>query len=106
MREIDNQRCGSPILPFGVVVIAPRLRDQFVLRLLQGHATIGGLGQVAGSQAMRGKCLRVEAGLPAACLHDQIDRLRRQGATIDIAPLVDPEKDRSVLNLCLRDPLF
>lgn len=82
---LDQPR-GLAHLPFGVIVIARRLWDGAMLRLLhcfrQSDAAPGSLGEVAGAQPMRGKFLRIEPGQGDAPLQDEIDRLRGQRAVL------------------------
>ena len=88
-RSNDDPRC-APEGPLGVVVVAGRLLHRAVLRLLhgfgQGNAAAGGLGKVAGAQAVGGKLRRIEPGLGDAALEDQIDRLRGQRPAFADAP--------------------
>lgn len=55
---------------------------------------------------MRRKQLRIQTGLAASCLQDQIDRLWRQRPPIDIAPLVDAAEHRSRVDPGLHQPLL
>src|SRR5688500_1516219 len=61
----NPRRLAAPMVLF--VVIGGRLGHGFVLgllhRLLQRHAAIGGLGEIAGAQAMGGIFRRVETSL-------------------------------------------
>ncbi len=55
---------------------------------------------------MRRKQLRIQTGLAAPRLQDQIDRLWRQRPPIDIAPLVDAAEHRSSIDSGFLDPLL
>jgi hypothetical protein len=70
------------------------------------NAAIDGLGQITRSQPVRRKHLRIQARLAVTRLQDQIDRLRRQGTSMDIAPLVDASEHRAGVDLGRRKPLL
>ncbi len=55
---------------------------------------------------MRRKQRRIETGLLATALQDQVDGLRRERPTVDVAPLIDAPKYRSFLDRSFCQPMF
>lgn len=80
-------------------------------RLVQGllHASFKGMPRLAAlvrypDRSPCAKELRIQTGLAAPRLQDQIDRLRRQRRPIDIASLVDAPEHRSGIDSGFLDP--
>lgn len=95
-RPLEGEARALAAPAFGVVVIARRLLDRAVLRLLhrlrQRHAGARRFGQITRAQPVRAEFPRIQTRHRAAPLNDQIDRLRGDRPLFKRAPAVDGAK--------------
>src|ERR1700738_218513 len=105
---LDSKAHGSPLSALSVIVITGCLLHRAMLgllhRLRQGNTALRRLRQIAGSQAVGGKLLRLQSGQRAAPLDDQVDRLRSERPLLHRFPTVDGAEDRPLADVGPLEP--